>query len=386
MGILSRFNIGLRAIDRDFGVVHKGWIVSIDATRDGKYLFTSDTEGVIKLWNPAGKEFICELNGAIHSADGKKPDTSIIGPDSDDPSIASALPKGVNAHPASIRAVRCTPDSKYLFSADLLGNVRQWDIESRLVIKQYKGSHCNLQLINSMQVTEDSQTLLIANDYGYLKIFHITPPCEEFVALGFVDQIVIAKDMGRISDGNISTMCVSHNMQYFFLATGYGNLIQYNFEHYEVEHHYGNVHNTDINCVVCTRSSLYLFTGDVKGVVKQFYILEKALIKDFGKIVDGSIWSITTSPDSNYLFVSDSKGALKMFDVGEESNKKSHGEIHDVEIKAICTSPDSQYLYTSDLNGNLKQWWIGTHKILRNYGVVMEGGITCIQCTPDSKH
>jgi hypothetical protein len=60
-----------------------------------------------------------------------------------------------------------------------------------------------------------------------------------------------------------------------------------------------NVHNTDINCVVCTRSSMYLFTGDVKGVVKQFYIHEKALIKDFGKIVDGSIWSITTSLDSN---------------------------------------------------------------------------------------
>jgi WD40 repeat protein len=139
-------------------------------------LFTSGTEGFIKVWNLTGKEFICELNGEIHSAVGKKPNISIIGPESDDPISISNLPKGVNAHPASIRAVRCTHDSKYLFSADLLGKVRKWNIESRLIIKQYRSSHRNLQLIKSMQVTEDPQTLLIANDYGYLKIFHIAPP------------------------------------------------------------------------------------------------------------------------------------------------------------------------------------------------------------------
>jgi WD40 repeat protein len=75
--------------------------VSITATRDGQFLFTSDLYGSVKQWAIASGSLVHHFE---------------------------------KIHDAGIRSICCTSDSQFLFTSDQAGLVKQWHIyDSKLL-------------------------------------------------------------------------------------------------------------------------------------------------------------------------------------------------------------------------------------------------------------
>ena len=69
--------------------------------------------------------------------------------------------------------------------------------------------------------------------------------------------------------------------------------------------------------------------------LKQWDIEQQNLVKDFGQIHSGNINSIIATNDSRYLFTSDDSGELKQWDIEQQELKKDFGKVHSSAIYSI---------------------------------------------------
>ena len=65
------------------------------------------------------------------------------------------------------RPMKITQDSKYLLTTDIFSNLIQWNIPEHKLVKNY-GDFSKGTIITSMALTKNQQYLFIADEYGYL--------------------------------------------------------------------------------------------------------------------------------------------------------------------------------------------------------------------------
>lgn len=83
--------------------IHDGIIYSMELSKDGKYLFTSDSEGNLKQWDVRNQIKLLKDWGQIH----ENPIHSIV----------------------------ISVDGRYLFTTDTLGYVKSWRIKRQQLLK-----------------------------------------------------------------------------------------------------------------------------------------------------------------------------------------------------------------------------------------------------------
>ncbi len=91
---------------------HDKWIRAVSASPDGKWIASTSDDMIVKLWNAASQELVKDLKGH-----------------------AVTTPTDF---PSMLFTARFSPDSKYLASADKIGDVIIWDLESKKELVRLK--------------------------------------------------------------------------------------------------------------------------------------------------------------------------------------------------------------------------------------------------------
>jgi len=103
----------------------------------------------------------------------------------------------------------------------------------------------------------------------------------------------------------------------------------------------------------------YLLTSDNLGFIKSYTYNEagsESLKKDKVKLLTHGVSCITVSGDGRFLFTYDIKGNFKQFFVHDLELYTDHGCIHDKgKIVCMVCTMDGEYLYFADDKGNLVQ-------------------------------
>lgn len=84
-------------------VAHRGWIRALDVSPDGKLIASAGNDSLVKVWNIENGELVATLTG----------------------------------HAKHVYSVAFHPNSKWLLSGDLAGDVRQWDVRSGKLERQF---------------------------------------------------------------------------------------------------------------------------------------------------------------------------------------------------------------------------------------------------------
>jgi len=80
--------------------------------------------------------------------------------------------------PGWIFSIRCTSDNKYLFLSDNYGNLKQFCIKQKRVIKDYGVVHDDL--IYSIAVSADNRFLFTSDSNGNMKQYSVEDQCLSF--------------------------------------------------------------------------------------------------------------------------------------------------------------------------------------------------------------
>lgn len=101
---------------------------------------------------------------------------------------------------------------------------------------------------------------------------------------------------------------------------------------------FGRVHFFQVNSIVCSEDSQWLFTSDNFGIVKQWRVGGKdgeggtGLFKDFGKVHD---CILAVAVGGGYLFSGDDEGCVKMWSVEDGTLVKDFGQCQKEAVTAI---------------------------------------------------
>jgi WD40 repeat protein len=284
-GVLKKISIKDCALVEDLGQIHTGAIFSFCISANGEWLFTSDSKGEIKQFSLNKDSYHEHIGDCVDIGDCKD--------------IYDDKEKK-KAHISDIRAMECTGDSEFIFSADKNGFLKQWSTEDLSLLENY----------------------------------------------------------GKVTSNMIYTLSITADSEWLFLADETGLLLQFDIKSRILEKDYGRIHSGEIYSIACSPDNQHLFTSDNKGNVKQWAIREQTLVYNFGDVHDGICYSICCSPDGNYIFTSDSRGEIKQFSVMQQKILKNFGFVHSYPIYSMTCTDDSKLLITSDIRGNVKQFSI----------------------------
>ena len=238
-GGVTQWNIQLEKIQKDFGEIHKKGVSSFVIT--DKDIFTTN-------YDPNDRTL------KQQSLKGNEP-------------LVSKDYKEIHAN--SIRYIVSTYGNRFLFTIDVYGNLKQWNVKQQIQVKA-----CGLGIngmVSSMICTKDNRFQFIASTNGCLKRYNINSQKRN--------------NYGRIHDGEITCIATSNDCQYLFTGDNLGNFMQWKTKKKSlvlVKHCLAI--GRKICSIVVTNDDLYAFTSDIKGVLKQFNIETKSLHKDYGKI------------------------------------------------------------------------------------------------------
>lgn len=172
--------------------------------------------------------------------------------------------------------------SKYIFTGDETGVLKQWSISEQILVKDYGQIH--KRGLQSMAVTSDGKFLFTSDCLGSLKQFSI---CEKILVKQFV----------KAHEGSIRSMSATIDCEYLFTSDEFGSLIQWAIQDpcVVVKKDWGQVQLYQINSVITTFDSQFIFTSDCVGNLKKWSIRKQKLVKDFETAHSGSIESMSLS-------------------------------------------------------------------------------------------
>ena len=276
--------------------------------------------------------------------------------------------------------------SKYLFTGDDNGHLKQWDVERGRLQKDYGKVHSSS--ITAIAVLSDGTSMYTSDSKGVIKQWCL----KKFKILASIEKkhtdrvfsIVVTYDChwllssdikGRIlkwaiqqnnklvkifktGQTGIHSIAVMYNNKYFFTSDYHSNFRQYNFETFELVKNFGEIFHDSIYSVVCTPDNKWFITSDHGGNIKQWNVNTSNIHHIFPNQHNTTIYSICVSPDSRWLFTSDKNGNIKQWEIESGKCFKWPEKAHDGCILSVDCSPDNKFLFSSDSGGNFKQWSI----------------------------
>lgn len=121
----------------------------------------------------------------------------------------------------NIYALEITPDSKYFFIAGVNGFLQQYALAEQQLLKDY-GETCSTSHglveekchIKAMAISPDSKYLFTSDDRGHLKQYDVA-------------KKELTSNLGQIHTGGIFSLVVTPDSEFLFTSTEYGILRQY---------------------------------------------------------------------------------------------------------------------------------------------------------------
>lgn len=220
----------------------------------------------------------------------------------------------LNQHEGEIKAAVITKNSKYIFTADWNGDVKQHLIKNGQLVKHYK--KCHNAWINSIVTTSDSYNLFTSCFKGELKQISI-----ELKAVMF--------DYGKIHEGEIYSICVAKDDQYLFTSDSIGCIKQYDIINQILIRDYIGFHTNCIMKLVPNYKGTHIFTLDNKNIMKKFSLNRFVSETDF--------WH----PDNKFQVAH----AVRYYNYKREMNFQSSILIKNIDtnVNHKCTN---EFLYT----------------------------------------
>ena len=337
-----------------------------------------------------------------------------------------------------IRIIKCSSNGKYMFIAEKLGKLVQYNIQNKTHIKDYyteiinnKKKLVSCPEITALSITKDSSYIFIGDDRG--RLLQIS-----------IKNLTIMHDYGCITDHyntGITKMDCSKNSQLLLVGDNDGSVKQFDVHTHKLVYNYGSLFpdtvtmvyfnsvNEDKACISYKDGNFCLLATSECTITKLKFELTKLKTRiidsfalGFGVWVlyeDGAIEnylnqdlsSITRVPldynscekfdengfptpsevvtameysnDGNYLFTGDICGILKQYFAENLELFKNYGQIHPSGITAISCTYHSNFLFSCDARGHLKQYNIETQKLHKDYKSITDSDLrlNCLLCT-----
>ncbi|KAF7655712.1 hypothetical protein LDENG_00051950 [Lucifuga dentata] len=128
---------------------------------------------------------------------------------------------------SAITSIRVLQDENYLLAADMLGQIKLWDVRMTKPVQQYRG-HYNEHAYLPIHVSEPDGLLLAAGQDCYTRIWSLkdghllrTIPSPHPAANDMIPSVVFSSQLGGRGGLPGLLMAVKHNLYYFPYNTDY---------------------------------------------------------------------------------------------------------------------------------------------------------------------
>jgi WD40 repeat protein len=137
-----------------------------------------------------------------------------------------------------------TPDGKCLLTSDIAGNLKQWDIATQELLKNYEKVHDDY--IRSIAVSSGTPCYILTSSLGDIKQINM-------------DQKIVYREWGIVHPKTrIHSMTCHPDGQTLFTSDGMGVLREWNIEEGNLVKDWGEVHQTEyINSIAVSRDGKY---------------------------------------------------------------------------------------------------------------------------------
>ena len=226
-GNLKQWNVNDSTQRHDWGFIHdENLVYTLKLSPDDKYLFTGDDQGNLKQWGVEQMSLYHNWE-KIHEA---TINTITVAPNSDylfttagstlkmlEQDTKIIIKSFENAHEGCIYASAITNNEEYFFTADSNGNLNKWtcwlkSANPNLVMDKSLAKIHPCQ-IRSIAVTGDSSILFTSDIKGSIKMFNIGG-C----------SLNLLKHYPNAHDDSILSICTSKNSKIFYTSDKSGTL------------------------------------------------------------------------------------------------------------------------------------------------------------------
>lgn len=268
--------------------------------------------------------------------------------------------------------ITCTKDGAYLFTSDISGNVKQWCLKRKSLIKDYGKLNDSCKII---RVTYDNKYLILCGKYNLMQF-----SLHDHKVVNLINNVCSDQDYN-----SIFSSAMSPNNEDFFVGDHAGNLIQFCIkpDRFGIVNKYDGLSRNTISSLAVTPNGESLFWGTLR-------YMEKICIKSQERVAINNIinqqwiYAMEIEPTGRFLLAACDR-ALIVWSVATLEPVYVYQNAHDMLIFQIGYTNNGNGLFTSDLNGVLKQWEINCWndsedklKLVKNYGEVVNTSINRI--------
>lgn len=384
---------------------HKGIIVDLKFSPDGKYLASSSSDGLIKIWDftdignilKTNQPTFMKLEGhanTVYGIDFSRNMKYLVSCSEDKTAMIWKLPANLSQtisltkkdaiildrHSAMVRCIVISSDAKYVFTGSMDENLFMWDIKGNFIKKLASGGK-----IASLCISDDGKKLFAHNggsdpgDAGYTTpsgylyslpdgnmITMFNDIKDGVVASAFYKDAFIAiggwnKPEALVWDpANSRVKARMKGMGACIYGAGFGGGMMVGFsktEHEKFQPAY-ITHAFDFENLVL--HSKNVVSNDYKQSVFEYKGRKIHRMENDDPLLDGQIINHGVNGLSNYTFtpkgdlVIGSSYRIRLFNRHDEPVKEFAG--HNTNIWALSVSDDSRYLVSGAADETVKLW------------------------------
>ena len=200
------------------------------------------------------------------------------------------------------------------------------------------------------------------------------------------------KVLGKI-DGNTPAKCITMtaDRQIMYLATGEGNLWQYDVNHQHEPISFGKVANSMwLMFLLLSPKEDLIYTTCCGGSLKSYSTQTRNLVHNFGLASPGGhgYW-LTLAHGGNTIFVGCQNGYLTQFETKSGQVVRKYGAVQSYYIQCMDVTKDSKFLYTGAQGSKgrypLIKWNIRTGKAIKKQGPVHSDHVIALKLSLNDK-
>lgn len=264
---------------------------------------------------------------------------------------------------------------KYLLSADISGNLIQWDISTLEVVKYWGQIHHGQVFFMRCQILEEQCYLITIGNDSLIRLWkvpyiYLTEVSKNETDESFDDsfQFVNEKELEGI-DCTANIASVSPDGKCLFVSNEKKYLTSYYVKTLSVWKRYNNDTLESFFTSMCfTEDNEYQILGSSTGIQKKLKIVTN-VFKTYDKAHDGAIESIEVSKDGMFFFTCGMDRNLKQWSTHECALLKNFGEIdatYAISHMKICLN--NNYLMYGTVDGRVKKMDIITGHVVSDLG------------------